>query len=172
MTVTLALDFETANYPRESAIALGLSLIEQGRVRETRSWLFKPVPDPRYSRLYIRRDFIAIHGITSRMLADKLYFDGYWDDMRPWFEEADQYIAHNAGFDRAVLGAVTAHYGIPVPLLPWQCTVNISRRSWPGLYNHKLSTVAQHLGINLNHHQADSDAEACARIFLASEEIF
>lgn len=171
MSITLALDFETANYPRESAIALGLSVIEDMQVRETRVWLFKPVPDPRFdpTRIYIRRDFIAIHGITSRMLQDKHFFDGYWHEMQPYFEEADQLVAHNAGFDRHVLDAVLAHYEFPRQKHPWQCTVNIARRCWPGLMNHKLSTVAEHLGIALNHHEAASDAEACARIFIASQ---
>ncbi len=172
MTITLAIDFETANYPRESAIALGLSVIENNTVRETRSWMFKPVPDPRFdpTRIYIRRDFIAIHGITSRMLKDKHFFDGYWHEMQPYFEEADQLIAHNAGFDRNVLAAVLAYYEFPPVRHSWQCTVNIARTSWPGLINHKLSTVAEHLGIALNHHEAASDAEACARIFIAAQE--
>jgi DNA polymerase-3 subunit epsilon len=172
MTITLAIDFETANYPRDSAIALGLSVIENNTVRETRSWMFKPAPDPRFDpeRIYIRRDFIAIHGITSRMLKDKHYFDGYWHEMQPYFEEADQLIAHNAGFDRTVLDAVLARYELAPLRRNWQCTVNISRTCWPGLVNHKLSTVAEHLGIALNHHEAASDAEACARIFIASQE--
>ena len=172
MTITLAIDFETANYPRESAIALGVSVIENNTVRETRSWMFKPVPDPRFdpTRIYIRRDFIAIHGITSRMLKDKHFFDGYWHEIQPYFEEADQLIAHNAGFDRNVLAAVLAHYEFPPVRHNWQCTVNISRTSWPGLINHKLSTVAEHLNIALNHHEAASDAEACARIFIAAQE--
>lgn len=169
MTVTVALDFETANYPRESAIALGLTVIENGAVRETRVWLFKPVADPRYGdRIYIRRDFIAIHGITSKMLKDKPYFDEIWHEMQPYFEEADLLVAHNAGFDRSVLEAVCAWYELALPRRPWQCTVNIARRMWPGLINHKLNTVSAHLGIALDHHEAASDSQACARIFLAS----
>lgn len=173
MTIQLAIDFETANYPRESAIALGLSVIEEGAVTETRAWLFKPAPDPRFSskRVYIRPDFIDIHGITPAMLKDKPYFDGVWDEMRPYFERADLLIAHNAGFDRNVLDAVAAHYDIPLPAHRWQCTVNIARRTWPGLYNHKLPTVAQHLGITLKHHDPASDAEACALIYLGARTL-
>lgn len=171
MSITLAIDFETANYPRESAIALGISVIDGNDVTETRAWLFKPVPDPRFdpSRIYIRRDFIDIHGITSKMLQDKPYFDGVWEDMRPYFEAADMLVAHNAAFDRSVLGAVCAHYDIPLKPYRWQCTVNLARAAWPGLYNHKLSTVAEHLGIALNHHEAESDAHACARIYIETQ---
>lgn len=172
MPITLAIDFETANYPRESAIALGLSVVEDDKVTETRAWLFKPVPDPRYdsSRIYIRRDFIDIHGITSKMLQDKTYFDGVWPEMKEYFDAANTLVAHNAGFDRTVLYAVAQHFGIELPAFKWQCTVNLSRVSWPGLVNHKLPTVCEHLGIALQHHDAASDAEACARIFIAARE--
>jgi DNA polymerase-3 subunit epsilon len=158
----LAIDFETANYPRESAIALGLSVIEDGEVTETRAWTFRPPGN----RVYIRPDFIDIHGITPAMLRDRPHFDGVWDEMQPYFLRAETLVAHNAGFDRSVLYAVAAHYDIELPPYFWKCTVNLSRVSWPGLHNHKLPTVAEHLGIALNHHDAASDAEACARIFI------
>lgn len=166
MSVQLAIDFETANYPRESAIALGVSVIENNAVTETRAWLFRPPGE----RIYIRRDFIAIHGITSNMLKDKPDFSGVWDEMKPYFNRADMLIAHNAGFDRTVLYAVAAHYDIEIPAFDWRCTVNLSRVMWPGLFNHKLPTVCEHLGITLKHHDPASDAEASARIFLAATE--
>jgi DNA polymerase-3 subunit epsilon len=69
-----------------------------------------------------------------------------------------------------VLFSVADHYGIELPAYKWQCTVNIARVTWPGLVNHKLSTVAEHLNIPLKHHDPASDAEACARIFLHANE--
>ena len=165
MTI-LAIDFETANYPRDSAIALGVSVIEHDRVLETRAWLFRPPG----TRIYIRPDFIDIHGIRPEHLKDKPHFDGCWDEMRPYFEAADRLVAHNAAFDRSVLYAVAQLYDIELPPHDWRCTVNISRSTWPGLYNHKLNTVAEHLNIPLIHHDAASDAEACARIYIAAEQ--
>lgn len=163
MTV-VAIDFETANYPRDSAIALGLSVIENGEVAETRSWLFRPPG----SRIYIRPDFIDIHGITPADLEDKARFDGVWPEIAPYLRGADTLVAHNAGFDRTVLHAVADRYQIELPRFLWECTVNISRAAWPGLFNHKLPTVCEHLGIALRHHDPASDAEASARIYLAS----
>lgn len=165
MSITLAIDFETANYPRESAIALGISVIDGDKIAETRSWLFRP---PGH-RIYIRPDFIDIHGITPAMLKDKPWFDAAWPEMKPYFDAANMLIAHNAGFDRSVLGAVAAWYGIEMPAVSWRCTVNLSRVMWPGLLNHKLPTVCEHLGIELKHHDPASDAEACARIFVAAQ---
>lgn len=162
MSRVLAIDFETANYPRDSAIALGLSVIDDGQVTETRAWLFRPPG----KRIYIRPDFIDIHGITPAHLKDKSDFAGVWDEMRPYFENAETLVAHNAGFDRSVLYAVAETFSIALPNFMWRCTVNLSRTSWPGLYNHKLPTVCEHLGIQLKHHDAASDAEACARIYI------
>ena len=157
-----AIDFETAWYKPESAIALGISRIHNGRVIETRSWLFRPPGE----NIYIRRDFIDIHGIRPDDLRDKPRFDGVWQEMSPYFESATMLLAHNAGFDRGVLHATAAHYGIHLPAFDWLCTVNLSRSVWPQLHNHKLPTVSAHLGIDLNHHDAASDAEACANIYI------
>jgi DNA polymerase-3 subunit epsilon len=165
MSKVVALDFETANYPRDSAIALGVSVIENGVIQETRSWLFRP---PGRS-VYIREDFIRIHGIRPADLKDKPHFHGVWQEIEVYLKNADLLIAHNAGFDRSVLSAVAAHYSIALPQVNWQCTVNIARRTWPHLVNHKLPTVCTHLGIELKHHDPASDAEACSKIFLLSE---
>src|SRR5690242_1853900 len=145
MPKVVALDFETANYPRNSAIALGLSVIEDGVFKETRSWLFRPPGNS----IYIRPDFIAIHGIRPADLKDKPYFDGVWPEINRYLDDVDLLIAHNAAFDRSVLYSVAEHYDIPLPAYSWQCTVNIARRTWPNLFNHKLPTVCEHLGITL-----------------------
>jgi DNA polymerase-3 subunit epsilon len=160
-----AIDFETAYYARDSAIALGLCVIENGAVIETRSWLFRP-PGP---RIYIRPDFIDIHGIRPEHLKDKPHFPGVWPEIAPYLQHTSL-LAHNAGFDRTVLHAVAKTYGLDLPRFTWSCTVNLSRVTWPGLQNHKLPTVAAHLNIPLLHHDPASDAEACARIFLRAGE--
>jgi DNA polymerase-3 subunit epsilon len=164
MPKVVALDFETANYPRNSAIALGLSVLEDGVFKETKSWYFRP---PGKS-IYIREDFIAIHGIRPADLRDKPQFDGVWNEIRSYLEDVDLLIAHNAAFDRSVLYSVAEYYDISLPDYSWQCTVNIARRTWPHLFNHKLPTVSAHLGIQLKHHDPASDAEACSKIFIAA----
>jgi DNA polymerase-3 subunit epsilon len=164
MPKVVALDFETANYPRNSAIALGISIVQDNVIAERKAWLFRPPGNS----IYIRPDFIAIHGIRPADLRDKPHFPGIWPELEACLEGADLLIAHNAGFDRSVLYGATQHYGIDLPRYNWQCTVNIARTAWPHLPNHKLPTVCKHLGIELKHHDPASDAAACARIFLSS----
>jgi len=165
-----AIDFETAWFRPHSAIAVGLSVIEDGAVVETRSWLFRP-PGSRHKPVYIRPEFIDIHGIRPEDLEDKPDFSGVWPEIMPYVERTETFLAHNARFDRNVLYATADHYGITLPTFDWVCTVDVSRVTWPDLENHKLSTVCRHLGIPLDHHDAASDAHGCANIYLRASSL-
>jgi DNA polymerase-3 subunit epsilon len=43
----------------------------------------------------------------------------------------------------------------------------VARRLWPDLPNHKLNTLAAHIGHDFRHHHAQADAEAAGRVLLA-----
>jgi DNA polymerase III epsilon subunit family exonuclease len=77
-------------------------------------------------------------------------------------------VAHNAGFDLRFLdyevGRVYEDYRVGNPSL---CTVQLSRRLLPDIDNHKLKTVAAHFNVELvNHHRANADALATAKVFI------
>lgn len=57
------------------------------------------------------------------------------------------------------------HYEIEMPLSPFQCTVQVARKHF-GIRPAKLNNVCSVLGIELNHHEALSDARACAKILM------
>ena len=57
--------------------------------------------------------------------------------------------------------------GHAVPEVPFVCTVQVARKKW-GLKPNDLASVCRRLGIGLIHHNALSDAEACARIVIAA----
>jgi DNA polymerase-3 subunit epsilon len=42
---------------------------------------------------------------------------------------------------------------------------------WPTLRNHKLNTVAEHIGIKFKHHDAEEDALVCARVVIECMKI-
>ena len=56
---------------------------------------------------------------------------------------------------------------LPMTGLPFLCTVKLARATW-NLYPTKLPDVCRHLGLDLDHHDAASDANACARIVVAA----
>ena len=158
-----AIDFETANYPRASACAVALVRVRSGKIDDTLYSLIMPPEE-----MPILRSFTAIHGISMKDVAGAPDFAALWPAMERFIGD-DFLVAHNAPFDRGVLAACFDYYQIDFPVPRFECTVVASRRSWPSLANHKLNTVSEHLGIELDHHQALSDAVACARIYIEAK---
>lgn len=155
----VAIDFETADYQRDSACAVGLVRVEDGKIvrRETR--LIRPP----------RREFVFthVHGITWSDVAGKPEFQEVWRELEPVLEGAEFLAAHNASFDRSVLRACCEKAAMAVPPTPFTCTMRLARERW-SIYPTRLPDVCSQLGIALKHHDAASDAEACARIMIAS----
>ncbi|HSY61939.1 MAG TPA: exonuclease domain-containing protein, partial [Cytophaga sp.] len=63
-----ALDFETANAHKTSICAVGMAIVENGKVVKTISKLIKPIPD------FYSYWNMQIHGITPDMTSDAPYF--------------------------------------------------------------------------------------------------
>ncbi len=159
MTTFVALDFETADRYRDSACSIGLVRVVQGQVVDKAHYLIRP---PR--RLF---EFTHIHGITWGMVANQPDFAELWPTLTDMLAGADFLVAHNASFDRSVLNACCQAYGIEPPVAEFVCTVKLARQTW-NIRPTKLPNVCDYLGIPLNHHDALSDAEACAQIAIAS----
>src|SRR5690606_28858488 len=77
-------------------------------------------------------------------------------------------VAHNAAFDREILyhSMFSAGLNFDDLRLPkkWDCTVNIYRRK--GLPKVNLAACSKLYGIELSHHNALSDARACAKLYM------
>lgn len=155
----VAIDFETADYGADSACAVGLVRVEDGRVVERISRLIRPP----------RREFVFsyIHGIAWTDVAGEPEFGEVWPGLAPILKGAEFLAAHNAPFDAGVLRACCAAAGLRPPRLGFECTVRLARSVW-GIHPTKLPDVCRHLRIPLRHHDAASDAEACARIVIAA----
>jgi len=157
----VAIDFETASRGRDSACSIGIVKVENGTIVEKVVHLIRP-PSQEFL-------FTHIHGLTWDDVAEASTFGDLWPKIAPLFNGADFIAAHNASFDSGVLEACCERYGLDAPTLPYRCTVKLARKTW-GLFPTKLSDVCRHLDIELNHHEALSDALACARIVLAASE--
>jgi DNA polymerase-3 subunit epsilon len=157
----VAIDFETANYGRDSACSIGLVKVTNGEIVEKAVHLICP-PSREFR-------FTYIHGLQWSHVADAPNFGELWPKIEAMFEGVDFIAAHNASFDKGVLHACCDRYGLAAPELSFQCSMRLARKTW-GLYPTKLSDVCRHLGIELNHHEALSDALACARIVLAANQ--
>jgi DNA polymerase III subunit epsilon len=157
-----AIDFETADPQADSACAIGLVRVEQGKVVRREHLMIRP---PRSHVM-----FTEIHGIRWNDVKDMPSFAERWPVIREMLDGVEFLAAHNASFDKRVLLGCCAVSGIVAPLTPFVCTVKMAREAW-SLYPTKLPDVCRHLGIQLKHHEALSDAEACAAIVLAAREV-
>jgi DNA polymerase III subunit epsilon len=158
-TPFVALDFETADRRGDSACAVALMRVEGLEIVERRVCLIRP------PRRYFQ--FTYIHGITWDDVKFEPTFAESWPHLRDIFDGAEFVAAHNAGFDRHVLHTCCTAARLDMPPQPFLCTVQLSRRTWR-LPSNNLPAVCRHLGIELNHHDAESDAEACAHIVIAA----
>lgn len=150
-----AVDFETADYGRDSACAVGVVVVEEDRIVERYHQLIRPPREDFF--------FTYIHGITWDDVCDSPLFIEMWPRLRDLLDSVEFLVAHNAAFDRGVLNACCTAAAIDPPGYIFRCTVQLARRTWK-LPSNRLPAVCAHLGIALNHHHALSDAEACAQI--------
>lgn len=156
-----AIDFETATGCRNSACAVGIITVEHGEIAEQYHALIRP-PDNCYWR-----GNIAIHGIRPEDTIEAPTFGELYPEIRQRLR-GRKVVAHNEAFDRGVLAATMAHYGLDYAELAladrWECTVRISRAK--GYSPNDLATCCRRFNIPLKHHDALSDALACARLYL------
>lgn len=159
-----AIDFETATDKRNSACSVAVVEVRGGEIARTYSTLIRP---PRLEFLPFN---IEIHGITPEMVEHERDFAGVWPELRPFLENHIVF-AHNAPFDMGVLRSSILTNHIEPPHFFHCCTVQISRKAWPNLPNHKLDTVGAFLHVDFRHHDALEDARVCAEIPLAAAEM-
>lgn len=151
----VVLDFETADTCADSACALGLVTIEHGIIVDERAYLIRP---PRKTFL-----FTDIHGLTWQDVCHSPTFEDYIPELNAYLADAQYIAAHNAGFDRKVLLTSYGAAGHNPPYMDTLCTVKLARHAW-GLKPTTLPDVCGYFGIKLQHHDALSDARACAQI--------
>ncbi len=152
-----AIDFETADRHSDSACSVGVVHVKDNRIVERYHRLIRP---PRKKFV-----FTYVHGLSWNDVRESPSFGELWPELRQLLDGADFLVAHNAAFDSRVLRACCRRAGILPPRYRFRCTVSMARNTWK-LKSARLPIVCEHLGISLNHHDALSDAEACAKIAL------
>lgn len=154
----VAIDFETANEKRNSVCELGIAVVEDYKIIESKSWLIRP-PELRFNPFNT-----SIHGISEKDVVNQPEFDALWDEFKNYLD-CNLIIAHNASFDLSVLRNVLDSYSIPYPDLKYTCSYIISKKVWKGLLSYNLKNLANMLSVQLeHHHDAFSDANVCASI--------
>ena len=154
-----AIDFETAQGYRWSICQIGLVRVENGKVTKELDILVQPPNN------YYWEQFTDIHGLKAYDTAKAPTFDKVWHLIEP-FIKGQTLVAHNGmAFDFPVLNKTLEYYNMAVPEYEKRCTYK--------LFKSNLANLCREYQIPLNHHDALSDAKACAelyRIHLKSEK--
>ena len=159
----IAFDVETPNAANNRISAIGISVVEDGRIVDSFYSLVNP--ECRFDPFNIQ-----LTGIRPEMVQDAPTFPALWEKIEPLMSSGTL-VAHNAVFDLGVLKACLRAYGISwKPSVRYLCTVQIGRKLLPGK-SHRLNALSDLFGLSLNHHQADSDSQACAGILLKYMEM-
>lgn len=146
-----AIDFETAQGKRWSICQVGLVCVENGIIKEQISILVQPPNN------FYWNNFIDIHGITPKDTENTPTFDKIWKQIEPFIKNKNV-VAHNGfGFDFHCLKQTLEYYNIEIPEYTGHCTYKI--------YGDNLASLCKEYNIPLNHHEALSDAMACAQLY-------
>lgn len=151
-----AIDFETAQGSRNSICQIGLVHIRNGNIVHEADILVQPPGN------YYWGSFSDIHGITPAKTASAPTFNKVWAEVEPYFK-GQHVVAHNGfGFDFQVLDKTLQYYDLQTPSYIKHCTYR--------LYGEALKSLCVRYGIKLNHHNALSDALACAQLFMLHQK--
>ena len=149
-------DVETPNRQNDRMSAIGISVVEGGRITDS----FFSYVNPEQPFDYFNTQ---LTGISEATVKDAPTFRALWPRIKPLMGSGIL-VAHNAPFDLMVLKKCLTGYGIAWKhAVPYTDTVRIGRDVVPGI-GHKLNEMCAFYEIDLNHHQADSDSGACAQI--------
>jgi len=158
MSRFIAFDVEMPKRLNHRMSAIGITVIDNGSITED----FYSLVDP---ETYFDYFNTRLTGIDEETVRDAPTFPALWAKIEPLMSSGIL-VAHNAVFDMGVLKRCLNGYDIS-----WKqnarylCTVQMGRRVLPGM-SHKLNVLCDYYGISLNHHDAGSDSQACAKILL------
>lgn len=155
----VAIDFETAeNY---HICSVGMVEVKNGQIVDEKHILIQP-PGNKY---FYRN--IEVHGITPEDTANAPTFEEVYPEIKKMLY-CKTVVAHNESFDRNVLKKTMQYYDIAYADLDipdkWECTLRIYRAK--GYKPANLAACCRKHNIQLKHHDALSDARACAKLYL------
>ena len=190
----ITLDFETSgtDHNRHAPVTLGVAIIDEAGVKVAQDeWLFAPPYHYKTGKVTREYDINAmlIHEVPWPRIVK--HGTPCADVLRELGDMAESHhagnalvLAYNAPFDFGWYSTCLFLAGgydrqsqsfkpAPPPIVgPWQCVMLLAKREYPHLPDHKLDTVAKHLGLarTTDAHGALEDALLCYEIYKAIQE--
>ena len=155
----LTIDFEVASRYEYSPCSVSIYEFTETSYKKILSTLINPGDVKFDSKL------TELHGITKDMVQDAPSIQEVMKNISTIIKNKFLF-AHNASYDIHKIIDGCNYYNITIPNFKYADSLMVAKRTWPGLINYKLNTICEFLNISLEHHNADSDAIACGKIFL------
>ncbi|MET3504414.1 ATP-dependent DNA helicase DinG [Halalkalibacter oceani] len=158
----VVVDIETTGHSAKKGdriIQIGAVVIEQGEIVETFSSFVNPgLPVPPFIE--------DLTGISDELVEQAPSFHSLVPEILRLLKNS-AFVAHNVDFDRSFLAEQLELEGYMFPPVPLFDTVELARMLLPKQEGYKLNQLADQLGFDHERpHQADSDAEVTATLFL------
>lgn len=159
----IAIDFETANYYKNSACSVGLVRLIDGKETDSVYSLIHP------AKMYFIPEWIeTIHHISYDDVRDKPYFPEVWDTIvMPFINKTPDIplVAHNENmFDMPVIKNCCEYFGMEVPKLEYFDSLIVAKKTWPDLESHRLTALGEYFKIEYLAHDALEDSRTCGQI--------
>ena len=155
----IAFDLEMPGQKDLRISAIGITVVEDGEIVDSYYHLVNPETefDP---------FVIDLVGITPEMVENEPTFPEIWRDIEDMMD-GGILVAHGAAGDLKTLCACLQHYGIKwKDKIPYLCTCDIGIEFYPHLGHYSLDFLCDHIGVEIQHHNALSDSEGCARLII------
>ncbi len=159
----IVIDVETTGMLPEK----GDRVIEFGAVKIRGAQILERFESLMRPDFLVSREIESLTGITNSMLQDAPDCRQVMTDFVD-FVGTYPFVAHNAAFDQKFIEAELNLFGKPRPL-NFNCTLQLSRRTYPDLINYKLATLVQYKNLTpaATFHRALADAEMTSQLWRA-----
>lgn len=164
-------DLETTGLSpeRDGIVEIGAMRVRGGVVLEAERFhsLVKPTAEGG-AVLSIPWRTARIHGITDRAVAGAPTIETLLPDFLDFIGDR-AVVAHNVGFDGGFMRAAARRAGLRWSPREELCTVQLSRRAFPGERGHGLERLAERLGLEFEpggRHRSLGDVRVTAEAFV------
>lgn len=156
----VAFDIEMPSQKSMRLSAIGITVIDHGEITDKYFYLINPETefDP-----YV----VKLIGITKDMVKNEPTFPVIWEKIKDVMSSG-LLVAHGATGDLMALCSCLKDYNIKwKDKIEYTCTCDMGIKCYKDLGAYSLDALCNHIGFNsLNHHNALSDSEGCAQLFL------
>jgi len=154
----VVVDLEWANEKVHTICQIGLVTCKEGQLVDPISQLIDP-------EVMFAPANVNVHKIDDSKVSGMPTFADVAEHVRDYMD-GRVCVSHSKADEKPINDAFDL-LGLKPPICKWVNSETVAKRTWK-LENYQLKTIAKHLGIDFEHHDALEDAKAAAKVMLAA----